>query len=188
MKEKIIRSLTSILIFSTLLSPGRCLASDTQITEAVLKEKIKRFAKIGEGVYRSSQPSEEAYPLLKEFGIRTVVNFRHEEDRISEEQSWTESQGMRYVSIPWKIYDKTDPEIMKKFFSVIEEPANKPVLFHCRRGVERTGVASVLYQMKFGGKSKKEAEETELSPYPVNLIWKHSVKKRINEFAEALNV
>lgn len=174
------------LIFLASLAPTLCFSSDSQNTEALLKEKIKRFAKLGEGVYRSSQPPEKAYPLLKELGIRTVVNFRHEKDRISEEQAWAEAAGIKYVSIPWKINDKTDPEIMKEFFSILEDPASKPLLFHCRRGVERTGVASVLYQMKFGGKSMEEAKKMELSPYPVNLIWKCSVKKRINEFAKAL--
>ncbi len=151
----------------------------------MLKEKIELFAKVADGLYRGAQPSDDAYPLLKQFGIKTVVNFRHETDRIEKERKLVEAAGMNYVSLPWKIFEKPAPEVTERFFSIVNDPAQKPVFVHCRRGVERTGVACVLYRMEFEGKSRQEAENLELKPYPLNFIWKPFVKKRIDEFEEA---
>ncbi|MBI4430639.1 MAG: tyrosine-protein phosphatase [Candidatus Omnitrophica bacterium] len=174
------RFCAAILAFALIFS-GDVQTSAEQQDEAMLKNKIEHFAKVADGLYRGAQPPEEAFPPLRDFGIRTVVNFRHEKDRISEEGRWAGATGLNYVSIPWKIYESVPPAVLKEFFSVIDDPAKKPVFFHCKRGAERTGVVSVLYRMKYDGLTRKAAEELELDPYPVTFFWKPFVRKRIGE-------
>jgi len=180
-----LRRLFFNLVFLTfLMVPVNFLHAENKNIELMLKEKIELFAKVADGLYRGAQPSDGAYPLLKQLGIKTVVNFRHESNGIEKDRKLVEAAGMKYVSLPWKIFEKPAPEVMERFFSIMNDPAQKPVFVHCRRGAERTGVACVLYRMKFEGKSREEAENLELKPYPVNFIWKPFVKKRISEFQE----
>lgn len=151
-----------------------------------ISNMVELFSEIAPGIYRGAQPGEDAFPKLKEFGIKTVVNFRHEEDKIAEEAKWVRAAGMSYASLPWTIFKKNDPEVMKQFFSILEGAENRPVFFHCRRGAERTSIAAVLYRMKYEGKSNEEACRLEIDPFPVRLIWKPFVKSRLKEFEEAL--
>ena len=166
------------------MNSQNALQAEDQNIEPMLKEKIELFAKVADGVYRGAQPSDDAYPFLKQFGIKTIVNFRHERNAIEKERKLVEAAGMKYVSLAWKIFEKPKPEVMDRFFSIVNDPAEKPVFMHCRRGVERTGVACVLYRMKVEGKTREEAEALELEPYPVSFIWKPFVKKRLSEFEQ----
>lgn len=175
-----------INLFAFLVLVITQVSAEPAASEDALKEMIPCFAEVSEGLYRGAQPPEEAFPKLKQLGILTVVNFRHEEKWIKKEAEWVEKAGMRYISLPWTIWGELKPDVMQQFFELVKDPSARPIFFHCKRGSERTAVTAVLYRMYFEGKSEREARELEVDPYPVKMIWKPFVNKKIKEFQEVL--
>lgn len=141
---------------------------------------IFAFYELAPGLYRGGQPTEEGYRRLKELGVRTILNFRHEKDQIEWDRKQAQKWGMRYVSLPWTIYGDSEPEILEDFFRTLEDPSSRPLFMHCRRGTERTGVMSALYYMKYEGLSAEEAYRKATEGFPVRWFWKPFVRKRFN--------
>src|SRR4051794_9840930 len=57
---------------------------------------IPRFMIVADGLYRGGQPTRQGFELLKQRGIKTVVNLRLEND----EAGIVQTLGMNYVHIP----------------------------------------------------------------------------------------
>ncbi len=142
------------------------------------------FTKVSEGVYRGAQPTEEGYKQLKDMGIKTLVNFRHEEDEIEFGRENAEKNGLEYINISWTIFGDAKDENWLDFFRVLENPEKQPVFFHCKRGAERTGVMSYSYYRYFDKLSHDEAWAKAFDPFPLKWIWKPFVKKKIKHFNE----
>lgn len=150
------------------------------------KESIPQFCEVAPGVYRGGQPTEEGLKELKAKGIKTIVNFRHEKRRVEEERQQVEALGMSYVSIPWRISGNPDEGILESFLKIAEDPAKKPLFFHCRRGVERTGVMTGVYSMAVAGLSPEAAYEKAFRGFPVHWYWKFFVNQKFEFFKKAL--
>jgi uncharacterized protein (TIGR01244 family) len=62
------------------------------------------------------------------------------------EEKYLRAAGVRFIHIPVKLggWPKTDD--LRQFLSVVEDPANQPVLLHCAQGVRRTGMFVAAYE------------------------------------------
>jgi uncharacterized protein (TIGR01244 family) len=140
---------------------------------------IKRFIKIDEGLYRGEQPKESEFEWLKAQGIRTVVNFRREDD----ERVFVEKLGLRYVHIPLSASKRIPDEAIHQFLALMKEADQKPIFIHCRRGADRTGVMVGFYRIAEQGwdgeRAYREAREIGMRP------WYGNLKKQLLEFAQA---
>ena len=117
---------------------------------------IPRFMMIADGLYRGGQPTEKGYELLKQRGIKTVVNLRMEYD----EGKIVQKLGMNYVQIPIeevRPWSQIPPAAVAKYFEILNNPANYPIFFHCQRGADRTGAMAALYRMAIQGWDAKKA-------------------------------
>ncbi len=153
---------------------------------AIAAEDLPLLKEISPGIYRGAQPTEEGYRKLKAMSIKTVINFRHEPNVIAQGKEWTEAEGMNYISIPWTIFGPLDVGTIQRFFEVIEDPAKQPVFFHCRRGVERTGLMGAFYYIRYENLSAEEAYAKAFNGYPLKLIWKPFVKTKLEKFKDAV--
>lgn len=152
------------------------------VTESELMSTIKRFAEVDDNLFRGGQPDEADLRLLKEYGIKKIINFRNEKDLILEEKKQAEALGFEYVSIPWTIYGAYRKEVADEFFAAIKDKTEKPVFFHCKRGSERTGVMAGLYKIKRKGLSMQEAlDDTE--SFNIKLQWKMFVFQKLSKYA-----
>lgn len=151
-----------------------------------LAKEIDRFERIDPYLYRGSQPTERGLEMLKKLGVRTIINFRHEKDEIEWERREVEKLGLHYVSLPWRIQWKTDSRVMKEFLDLIKQKEKGPFFMHCRRGVERTGIAEAIYQYYQRGLSFEAAYQKATEDHPVRFYWKPFVRTRYREFAEEL--
>jgi protein tyrosine/serine phosphatase len=108
---------------------------------------LPQFGAISEQLSRGAQPTDEGFVELKNLGVGIVVNLRHEADLIARERGLVESQGMQYVSIPWR--GKLDPqtEQVAQFLRLLQANPDKRVFVHCERGSERTGVMVACYRI-----------------------------------------
>jgi len=148
------------------------------------QDRIPFFREVAPGIYRGGQPTKEGYAHLKSLGVKTVVNLRHENSFIEIGRNQTEAFGMNYMSLPWTIYGKLPGELVDQFFSILENPGNYPVFFHCRRGVERTGLLTALYYLRSGQFSDEEAYQKAFEGFPLKFIWKPFVKAKFRYFKE----
>jgi protein tyrosine phosphatase (PTP) superfamily phosphohydrolase (DUF442 family) len=115
-------------------------------------------------LYRSGQLTLAGLEkVIKDRGVRTIVNLRDGDARPDQaEEAFCRGKGLHYVRIqqkPWWASDGTIPgeEGMNKFFDVMRDPKNHPVLIHCFAGHHRTGTYVALYRMEFNGWSNDRA-------------------------------
>ena len=107
----------------------------------------KIFAVVDGGIYRSGQLSETSLEeAIKEKGIRTIINLR---GKISGSK-WYIGENTVSDRYGVKLYDiGLDPNDLPRYrklmtIASIIEKAEKPILIHCRRGIDRTGMVSAI--------------------------------------------
>ncbi len=151
--------------------------SSCHTTPSVYKKA--RLDPLNEWLYRSPQPQEEDFSLMKSKGIRTVVNFRQEGGKIDWEKEKVEALGMNYVSLPWTIRRPVQPELLDEFFKVLDDPKNRPVLFHCKHGRDRSGVMSVLALMHYEKMPEEDARRLAFKKVPPHWRYRPFVNQKI---------
>lgn len=117
-------------------------------------------------VYRSGQlPADRLTRLVKEAGIRSVINLRGEhvgEGWYDQEFHSTRSLGVSLINFPISARSELTLEQMRKISELIRD-AEKPVLIHCGGGADRTGLACALYRVDSGQTTDRAREQ--LSAY-----------------------
>ncbi len=120
---------------------------------------LHRFSVVHEGrLFRSQALSAEiVVKRCEEHGIRTVVDLRKEEQReaIDAEAEALAAAGVKHIRL--STGQVPDPHVVAQFLEVMDEPANWPVLVHCRHGSGRTGVMAAIYRMEYQGWSNDRA-------------------------------
>ncbi|MDR1930289.1 MAG: tyrosine-protein phosphatase [Treponema sp.] len=133
--------------------------------------------------------------ILEELGIKTVVDFRSEEEKkispevmpgtvrrleelpidagnlmgtlYSAEEGWTyASTASGAVADMEKLYTALPQEALEKYrvlFSLLADPENAPLLFHCSAGKDRTGLAAALVLHALGADRETVMEDYLLS-------------------------
>src|SRR5262249_24455751 len=97
---------------------------------------------------------ENQDPDLPESYFNTVQHTR--------ESDVCKSLGARMVFIyvdlvPQEKIGKERPATIDQFLAVMDNPANYPVLIHCKAGLHRTGVLAAVYRMEYQGWERLEA-------------------------------
>lgn len=146
------------------------------------RSKAPVVTPVNDWLYRGSQPREGDFARIKGKGVRTVVNFRDESHWIQWEKEKVEALGMKYVSLPWNVKKPVKPELLDRFFAVLDDPKNRPVYFHCQYGRDRSGVMTTLALMRYQNLSKEEAREEALETIRPSLLQKGNVSEKIDFF------
>jgi len=123
--------------------------------EPLSTKAIPRFQMISAGLYRGGQPERNGFEYLQKNGFKTIVNLRTEND----EEAIVKELGMNYVHIPVsiKMWSKIPDAAIEQYFKIVNDPANYPIFFHCRRGADRTGAMAAFYRMSMQGWEPKKA-------------------------------
>src|SRR5437868_1776456 len=98
-------------------------------------------------IYRASQMSGRALErTIQRLGIRTVINLRGpcpDMDWYRDECQATHRQGISQEDLPFSAGHLPPVPEIHQFVEVLDR-TEYPILFHCYRGVDRTGLASAL--------------------------------------------
>ena len=125
---------------------------------------------VDNGLYRSAQMyGMYVAPLLKQFGIKTIINLRGANPKSSwyePERQICKNLGINHINSP--LHSRRLPEkealvtLLKAF-----ETASFPILIKCSGGADRTTLASCLYLLKIYGKHglEKANNQTRFWPY-----------------------
>lgn len=108
-----------------------------------------RFLAVEKGqLYRSAALSAgKLARICQRYGIRTVLDFRTEKDKVEEEANELRRLGIRHVNLPSA--QVPTPETVEAFLDIMDNTDNRPVLIHCTHGVGRTGVFAAIYRMEY---------------------------------------
>ena len=99
------------------------------------------------GVYRGAE--QKPGPLrriIEQHGIRTIVCLVDPEPN---EQAVAKSLGVEWTWVP--LGDSSADitfDRLEELADILADPANRPVFFHCRRGVYRSNLGQAVYRMK----------------------------------------
>jgi hypothetical protein len=135
----------------------------------------KRFREVTAGVlYRCGQLTVVGFTdAVQEVGIRTFINLQDEyadpdvltsyfDSTVVKESELCRRLGVRYVYIPPDLLPGPQgatqhPTAIDRFLAILDDPANHPVLIHCRAGLHRTGVMTAVYRMEYEGWEPRRA-------------------------------
>jgi tyrosine-protein phosphatase SIW14 len=133
-------------------------------------DHTKRLREVEPGkVYRSGQLTSKGFrEAVRLHGFKTVINVQNEEpdpklrgeDRTEKEVC--QELGVKYVFISPDLLErnripKERPQAIDEFLKVMDDPANYPVLVHCRAGLHRTGCLVAVYRMEYQGWTWRQA-------------------------------
>jgi protein tyrosine/serine phosphatase len=135
----------------------------------------KRLREVVPGqFYRSGQMTASGFvDAVQRLGIRTIINLQDEypdpevatgyfTDETIRESVLCRALGVRYVYLPPDLIPRRQvpqhrPVAIDQFLDILADPANFPLLIHCRAGLHRTGVMTAVYRMEVQGWSPAEA-------------------------------
>ena len=96
---------------------------------------------------------------------RTVISLVDEKEeadpnkpQFESEREYLQGKGIRLERIPIQLGGWPTKNDVDRFFEIVTDPANQPVLIHCAQGVRRTGMMAAAYQMKQLGYDKERAK------------------------------
>lgn len=136
----------------------------------------ENFYRISPGLYRSAQPSAEAFSSCEKLGIKTVIDLRTSQiDR----RYIRGGSGLKLIGVPMKAGKIGDDEVITVMRLIKNEPG--PILIHCLHGADRTGMMSAMYRLVFENWTKEEAlDELVNGGYGFHSMWKN-IPKYIRE-------
>jgi protein tyrosine/serine phosphatase len=112
-------------------------------------------------VYRAGQPTAENVRLaVDRYGIKTLVNLRAERGPwLEEERTAAEQAGIRFVDLPIPEGQPPTPEQVGTLLALHDDPARRPLLYHCQYGSIRSAGVEALFRMEVLGESNAQALE-----------------------------
>lgn len=149
---------TGSIGMTVLMSTDQNALSQNSNTQTDLNS-IPNFLKLSDKVWTGGQPPLETLPLLKDSGIKTIINLRvHSEYKGDEEQAKAKELGLHYINVP-VVYTAPEDKDATEFLKVTDEQLKKgPVFIHCTAAI-RVGAFWMIRRMMRDGWSYDQALE-----------------------------
>lgn len=123
-------------------------------------EDLPRFREISQGLYRSGRPTKAGLERAHEdYGIRTIINLENSSYNIRRERGWAEDLDIRFYSLPMNASQTPRDETVNEALRLMADESNHPLLIHCKRGRDRTGLIVGLYRVEHEGVAAEDAYE-----------------------------
>jgi protein tyrosine/serine phosphatase len=150
-------------------------------------------------LYRTKTlPAATLDSYIKEHGIKTILNVRAEDLEgfwLQEEKRIAERNGTQLITIPINADALPTKEELKQIFNVLLK-SNMPILVHCYRGADRTGMICALWVLEKMNGSLEDAlaqlnkfynhKEWHFPQMKLFIKWWHEQRKS-KSFQEMLN-
>ena len=113
-------------------------------------------------LYRSGQPRGLGLEFVRLYGIRTLINLRSPDSNgTPEEKAFAAKKGLNFHNFSIGASKAEIDKTVKRFLAIAADKSNWPILVHCSRGKERSGVMSAVYRIEHDHWSNADAlEET----------------------------
>lgn len=116
-------------------------------------------------LYRDRQPAEDELARdIERYDLQTIVLLRglSEDTKPSRRAAW--AADIDFVHIQISAQRLPSPEKLLQLWATIDQ-AKRPILFHCRAGVDRTGLAMALALLHDTGDLEQARGQLVLLPY-----------------------
>lgn len=137
---------------------------------AVDNEVITSFHQVNSTIYRSARPEEKDFYQFVQKGVKTILNL---EGKFSEkESSLAKKYGLIYIWIPMHPIFTPKKNDLDEIITILKNPNYQPILVHCKKGKDRTGLVIAAYRIKVEDWKFEEAYK-EMKKYGFNryLFW-----------------
>ena len=91
-------------------------------------EELPNFHQVNAQLYRGAQPRRGGIQRLTQFGVKTIINLRDDDERASAEEREARAAGLRYFNVSMAGHAKPTDEQVERVLSIINAPENQPVL------------------------------------------------------------
>lgn len=131
---------------------------------AAFAGEITRFGEVSPGLYRGARPSQEDVAELREMGIKTILDleaglFSTETDAVKLERDWAAAAGLNFEHVPLGPLGAPRADRVDAALAVLRDPTKRPILVHCKAGVDRTGFVVAAYRVRVEGWTPEQAYE-----------------------------
>ena len=172
--KRMVISFFTVIITATLLAPG------VMAQDVVKHKELPRFHRINEKLYRGAQPRRGGLMLLRQLGVKTVINLRGSNEDTRSEELYARALGLNYFSVPiGRIGRPSDAEVQRAL-AIINAAENHPVFVHCNHGRDRTGLIIAIYRLANEGWTAEEAQR-EANRHGM-FWWKFGLKDYIRDY------
>lgn len=147
----ILKQIKKAICVVALIQSSTCMhASDVRVRPAIWAQPmvysgLDNWYKVDDNVYRSEQPSTRDMKVIREAGIKTVINLRSKH-----------SDRKKIADTGLVLHEVTirGPRVTReKIIEVLRIIKNSdgPVVIHCHGGSDRTGAVMAAYRIVFQG-------------------------------------
>ena len=117
------------------------------------------FSVVSPGIYRSGRPDQAGVERMAQMKIKTIIDLENDDQVVATEKGWAESVGIQFLSEPMSGTSTPNDAEVNDILAKLADPANRPVLVHCTKGQDRTGVIIALYRVFSEGWTPKGAHD-----------------------------
>lgn len=145
------------------------------LDHGILRSVWRNLSQIAPGVFRANQPSPEMLIRYKRKGIRSVVNLRGASDNPPYLLEKLQCGVLGLVLHNVQGLAARRAPSRKALVSALDtlRAAEKPVLFHCKSGADRTSLVAAIYLIAECGASIAQARK-QFSPWFIHFKWTKS--------------
>lgn len=138
--------------------------------EPIASASLPNLHRVAPAIYRSAQPLDGAQEAIADLGIKSVISLRWSADKV------TLLPDANRIHAPIESWDVDHDEVMRALKALID-PANQPVLLHCRHGADRTGTVIAAYRMIVEDWSADDAiAEMRGGGYNYHAVWTNMIR------------
>jgi len=130
---------------------------------------VQNLYRVEDGFYRGAQPSDAGFRELAGLGVKTVLDLAggHGDGGVIRDGS------LKLVHVPMSAFGLHDARVLEAL-RVMADPANRPLMIHCKHGADRTGALVALYRVVVQGWTKEKAvEEMNRGGYHHSSMWRN---------------
>jgi protein tyrosine/serine phosphatase len=121
---------------------------------------LPNFAQVSPTLFRSGQPTQAGIASLKSSGVKTILKLNSDSPA---EAGWAAAAGLKFQAMPMGTQSSPSYEEVDAALAFIKDPANQPVLVHCKLGHDRTGAVVGAYRVSVQGWPVDKAASEALS-------------------------
>jgi hypothetical protein len=125
--------------------------ADDKIGPKPPNEDLGNFGSVDATLWRGARPTEKGLAQLAAKGVKTIVNLENDKGAVEREGAWAAAHGIRFVSLPLSVILPPSNAKVDQFLALANDPAARPLYFHCMQGRDRTGTAAFCYRVRHDG-------------------------------------
>ncbi len=104
---------------------------------------------VDQGLYRSGRPSDQGLLYMKNtLHIKTVIDLEENMDAVNQEGIEVKRLGMQFVSMPMSALRAPVDSEVNQIENMVKDKSLYPLLIHCLRGMDRSGLIIGLYRVE----------------------------------------